>query len=80
MKFRGSVALTGVVLLRNWEEQRHYGNDWRGRMALHSKSFSYFSFPAIFRDPGQDIYLAVKQAKLARFHILEPNFLSVIAF
>ena len=41
-------------------------------MALHSKSFSYFSLLALFRAPDLDIYLAVKHAKLACFHILEP--------
>ena len=80
VKFHGAVALTRIVLLKNQEEGRHYGNDWIGWMALRSKSFSYFSLLALFRAPGYDIYLAVKHAKLACFHILEPNFRSVIAF
>ena len=33
---------------------------------------------ALFRAPGLDIYLAVKNAKLACFHILEPYFWSII--
>ena len=52
VKFHGPMALTGIILLRNREEQSHYGNDWRGRMALHSKSFSNFSFLVLFRAPG----------------------------
>ena len=52
VKSHGPVALTGVVLVRNREDERHYGNDWRGWMALCSKSFSNFSFLVLIRGPG----------------------------
>ena len=79
VKSHGPVAQTGVVLLRNLEDERHYGNDLRGRMALRSRSFSNCSFLVLLR-PRLDIYLAVKHAKLVWFHILQPNVWSEIAF